>query len=41
VGSKGELLGIVTLDDLMHHIGREAGALAEVVATFPVTYQGG
>jgi CBS domain-containing protein len=41
VGRDGALLGIVTLDDLIHHVGREGGELAEVVASIPVPHEGG
>ena len=41
VDGEGRLVGILTLDDLVHHIGRTSGELSEAVATFPQPYEGG
>lgn len=41
VDANGDLVGIVTLDDLLFHIGREIGELSEVLAPFPVAHLGG
>jgi CBS domain-containing protein len=37
----GRLVGIVTLDDLIHYFGRAEGELAEIVGRFPVLRTGG
>ena len=37
----GEILGILTFDDLVHHLGRTHAEMSEAIATFPVPYQGG
>jgi CBS domain-containing protein len=39
--SGGEIVGVVTFDDLVHHLGRTHADLSEVIATFPVPYAGG
>jgi CBS domain-containing protein len=41
VGPDGSLTGIVTLDDLLHHVGRAGAELSEVVEAFPTPYVGG
>ncbi len=41
VGSKGELIGLLTLDDLLHHFGRGLDTLADVIAHFPAEHFGG
>jgi CBS domain-containing protein len=41
VGPAGDLLGLVTLDDLVYHMGRAGGELSEVIASLPVPYEGG
>jgi CBS domain-containing protein len=41
VDPDGALLGIVTLDDLLHHVGRTSAELCEVVEAFPVPRVGG
>jgi CBS domain-containing protein len=41
VDGAGALVGIVSLDDLVHHVGRETEELSEVVSSFPVPYEGG
>jgi CBS domain-containing protein len=42
VEAKGAgIVGIVTFDDLVHHLGRTHADLSEVIATFPVPHQGG
>ena len=35
VGRDGELLGIVTYDDLVHHVGSQSSELAAAIAEFP------
>jgi CBS domain-containing protein len=37
----GKILGILTFDDLVHHLGRTHAEMAEAISTFPVPYQGG
>jgi CBS domain-containing protein len=37
----GGLVGIVTLDDLIHYFGRAEGELAEIVGRFPILRTGG
>jgi CBS domain-containing protein len=37
----GKILGIVTFDDLVHHLGRTHAEMSDAIATFPVPYQGG
>jgi CBS domain-containing protein len=39
VRSEGLLEGIVTLDDLVYHLGRTGGALSETLAALPVGYR--
>jgi CBS domain-containing protein len=41
VDSDGRLAGIVTLDDLLHHVGRMNAEIAEAIASFPVSHFGG
>jgi CBS domain-containing protein len=41
VDAGGRLIGIVTLDDLFHHVGRTGGEMAEAIASFPAPFQGG
>ncbi len=41
VGRRGELLGIVTLDDLVDPAGRTSGQMSEVIASDPSPYSGG
>jgi CBS domain-containing protein len=41
VGARGELVGIVTLDDIVYHVGRTSGEASEVIASYPEPYQGG
>lgn len=40
-GEGNEIVGIVTLDDLVHHLGRTHADLADVIAAFPVPHAGG
>jgi CBS domain-containing protein len=39
--AKGAVAGIVTLDDLVHYLGRAEGEIAEIVGFFPVPRTGG
>ncbi len=41
VGAGGLLIGIVTLDDIVFHVARAEGDLADVIASFPVPASGG
>ena len=38
---EGALVAIVTLDDLVHHIGRTSNEISEAIESFPSPYQGG
>jgi CBS domain-containing protein len=40
-GRGSEIVGIVTFDDLVHHLGRTHADLAEVIGSFPVLHAGG
>jgi CBS domain-containing protein len=39
VGRRGELIGIVTLDDLVGHVGSMRGDVSEIIASFHAPYQ--
>jgi CBS domain-containing protein len=41
VGPNGDLRGIVTLDDLLHHVGRTTAEMSDVIEAFPVPRVGG
>lgn len=41
VNAVGEIVGIVTFDDLVHHVGRESQELSEIIASFPVPHTSG
>jgi CBS domain-containing protein len=41
VAADGSLAGIVTLDDLLHHVGRTNAELSDVVVVFPIPRVGG
>jgi CBS domain-containing protein len=41
LGADGALLGIVTLDDLLHHVGRTTAEMSDVIGAFPVPRVGG
>lgn len=41
VGAGGALVGIVALDDIVFHVARAEGDLADVIASFPVPSAGG
>lgn len=41
VDGAGALVGIVTFDDLVHHVGRESQELSEIIAAFPVPQSSG
>ena len=40
-GESGKLVGIVTLDDLTHHLSRCYAELAEAITQIPVPHLGG
>lgn len=41
VGPAGDLVGIITFDDLVHHFGRASSEMSEVVGAFPLPHTGG
>jgi CBS domain-containing protein len=41
LAADGGLVGLVTFDDLVHHLGRTGEQLSEVVTTFPIAHYGG
>jgi CBS domain-containing protein len=41
VDGAGALVGIVTFDDLVHHVGRESQELSEIISAFPVPHTSG
>ncbi len=41
VGPEGSLVGIVCLDDLMHHLSRTQHEMCEAIALFPIAHHGG
>ena len=41
VDANGDLAGLVTFDDLIHHFGRGLDALADVIGHIPILHFGG
>lgn len=41
VGRQGNLVGIICLDDLMHHLSRTQNEMCDAIAAFPVPHHGG
>ncbi len=41
LGGDGQLVGIISLDDLMHHLSRTQHEMCEAIASFPVSHHGG
>ena len=41
LNAKGALVGIISLDDLMHHLSRTQHEMCEAIASFPVSHHGG
>ena len=41
LGHQGNLVGIICLDDLMHHLGRTQNEMCEAISSFPVPHHGG
>lgn len=41
LGRQGNLVGIICLDDLMHHLSRTQHEMCEAIASFPVPSHGG
>ena len=41
VDQTGSLIGIISLDDLMHHLSRTQHEMCEAIASFPVAHHGG
>jgi CBS domain-containing protein len=41
IGGNGELIGIVTHDDLVHHLGLSSGELGEAIAMRPAPHREG
>jgi CBS domain-containing protein len=41
VDRSGAVVGILTFDDLVHHVSRAEAELAEVISTYPVPHHGG